>query len=125
MDSRIYIAYRVSPAFVSLFCHFGLIVTHLALNKVANTRLGHHGDSHGLHDLLDHAGIGHASHAALDTDVGRDPLEGHDGGGTGFFGDAGLERGMLSGYAFIMVNRITHLLGIDHVHDHATLQHLG
>lgn len=65
--------------------------TYLALNEVTDTGLGHDGDSNGLHDLLDHAGIGHASNATLDTDIGGNTLEGHDGGGTGLLSNASLQ----------------------------------
>lgn len=30
---------------------------HLAFDKMPNTGLGHDGDGHGVHDLLDHAGV--------------------------------------------------------------------
>ena len=66
-------------------------LTYLAFDKVSNASLGHDGDGHCLHDLLDHGGVGHARDATLDADISGDTLEGHDGGGTGFFGDAGLE----------------------------------
>lgn len=65
-------------------------VTYLAFNEVSDTGLGHDGNGHGFHDLLDHAGVGHARDATLNTDISGDTLEGHDGGGTGFFGNAGL-----------------------------------
>lgn len=67
------------------------IETYLALNEVADTGLGHDGDSNGLHDLLDHAGVRHAGNATLDTDIGGDTLEGHDGGGTGLLSNASLQ----------------------------------
>jgi hypothetical protein len=67
------------------------IETYLALNEVADTGLGHDGDSNGLHDLLDHAGVRHTGDATLDTDIGGDTLEGHDGGGTGLLSNASLQ----------------------------------
>lgn len=67
------------------------IETYLALNKVADTGLGHDGDSNSLHDLLDHAGVRHAGNATLDTDIGGDTLEGHDGGGTSLLSNASLQ----------------------------------
>ena len=67
-----------------------LIVAYLALNEVSNTSLGHNGDGDGLLDLLDHAGIGHASHATRCSNVGGDTLESHDSGGTGLFSNASL-----------------------------------
>ena len=59
---------------------------------MSNAGLGHDGDSHGLHDALDHSRVGHASDATLNANVGGDTLEGHDGGGTGLFSDASLEK---------------------------------
>lgn len=78
----------------------------LALDKVANTGLGHDGDGDGLLNLLDHLRVGHARNAAVLANVGGDSLEGHDGAGSSFFGDAGL-------------------LSVGDVHDDATLEHLG
>lgn len=74
-----------------LICWRDSSITYLALNEVADTGLGHDGDGNCLHDLLDHAGVRHARNATLDANIGGDTLESHDGGGTGFFGDAGLE----------------------------------
>ena len=54
----------------------------------------------------DHLGIGHARHAAVRADVGRHALQRHHGAGAGVLGDL-------------------RLLGVDHVHDHAALEHLG
>lgn len=68
----------------------GLLPPHLALDEMANTGLGHDGDGNGTHDLLDHTGVGHASHATVRSDIGGHPLERHDGGGTGFLSNAGL-----------------------------------
>lgn len=65
-------------------------VTDLAFNKVANTGFGHDGNGDCRHDVFDHGGIGHASNATFDSDIGRDSLEGHDGCRTGFFSNAGL-----------------------------------
>lgn len=62
--------------------------TYLALDKVADPRLRHHGDGHGGHDLLDHLRIRHARDSALDTDVGGDTLQCHDGDGAGLLGDS-------------------------------------
>jgi hypothetical protein len=66
--------------------------THLAFHKVSNPRLGHDRNGDRGHDLLDHGRVGHTSHASLDSDVGWDSFEGHDGGGTGFLRNAGLKR---------------------------------
>ncbi len=79
---------------------------HLRLGEVADARLGHDGDRHGLLDALDHRGVAHARHAAVAADVGRNALQRHHRGGTGILGDLGL-------------------LGIDDVHDDAALEHLG
>ena len=93
--------------------HLGLVdvvhlerLEHLRLHEVADAGLGHHGDGHGLLDLLDLGGVGHARHAAVGADVGGHALERHHGGGAGGLGHA-------------------RLLGGDHVHDHAALEHLG
>lgn len=91
---------------------------------MSNTGLGHDGDGDGLHDILDHAGVRHARHATLGSDVGGDSLEGHDGGSTGFFSDPGLHAGIRLCDGQIPVGA-PYLLGIDHIHDHPALQHLG
>ena len=79
---------------------------HLRLGEVADARLGHHRDRHGLLDAADQQRVGHARDAAVAADVGGDALERHDGRGAGVLGDL-------------------RLLGVDDVHDHAALQHLG
>ena len=56
-------------------------------------------------DALDHLGVAHAGHAAVDTDVGGHTLERHDRTGPCVLGDL-------------------RLLGVDHVHDHTPLEHL-
>jgi hypothetical protein len=73
---------------------------------VPDAGLGHHGDRDGLLDALDHRRVAHARHAAVAADVGGHALERHHGGRTGRLGDL-------------------RLLGRDHVHDHAALEHLG
>jgi hypothetical protein len=78
----------------------------LRLDEVADAALRHHGDRDGLLDLLDHGRVGHARDAAVTPDVGGDALERHHRHGAGVLGDP-------------------RLLGIDDVHDHAALQHLG
>ena len=78
----------------------------LGLDEVADAGLGHDRDGDGGLDALDHLGVAHARHAAVAADVGRHPLEGHDRARPGVLGDLGL-------------------LGVDDVHDHAALQHLG
>lgn len=78
---------------------------NLGLDKVANSNLGHAWHGGGLLDLLDHSGVGHTGDATLDTDIGRDLLEGHDGTSTGILGD-------------------TSLPSVDDVHDDTTLEHL-
>ena len=82
------------------------LLQDLAFDKVPDARFGHDGDGDGLHDLLDELRVGHAGDAALGADVGGDALEGHDGAGAGFFGDA-------------------RLVCVDDVHDHAPFEHLG
>ena len=79
---------------------------HLSLDEVTDARLGHDRDRDGGDDAVDHVGVAHARHAALGPDVGRDPLERHDGDGAGVLGDLGL-------------------VGVDDVHDDAALEHLG
>ena len=78
----------------------------LGLDEVADARLGHDRDGHGVHDPLDHRGVGHAGDAAGRADVGRDALERHHGDGAGILGDLGL-------------------IGRDDIHDDAALEHLG
>ncbi len=77
----------------------------LRFDEVADPGLGHDGHGHGRDDLVDHVRIGHAGHAALGADIGRNAFQRHHGHGTGVFGDAGL-------------------LGVDDVHDDAALEHL-
>ena len=73
--------------------HFGLInvvdlggFEDLGLDEVADARLRHDGDGHGLLDALDHLRVAHARDAAVRADVGGDALEGHDGDGAGGLG---------------------------------------
>ena len=93
--------------------HLGLVdvvdlerLQDLRLGEVADAALGHHRDRDRLLDALDHVGVGHARDAAVAADVGRDALERHHGAGAGLLGDL-------------------RLLGVDDVHDHAALEHLG
>ena len=82
------------------------VLQDLGFGEVADAGLGHDGDGDGGHDLLDELGVGHAGDAAFGADHGGDALEGHDGDGAGFFGDAGL-------------------LDVHDVHDDAAFEHLG
>ena len=93
--------------------HLGLVdvvdlerLEDLRLDEVADAALRHHRDRDGLLDLADHVRVGHARDAALDADVGGHALERHHGAGAGVLGDA-------------------RLVGVDDVHDHAALEHLG
>ena len=93
--------------------HLGLVdvvdlerLEHLRLGEMADPGLGHHRDRDGLLDAPDHLRIGHPRDAAVAPDVGGNALQRHDRGGAGVLGDLGL-------------------LGGDHVHDHAALEHLG
>ena len=56
--------------------------------------------------LQDQLGVAHARHAAVGADIGRDAFQRHHGAGAGIFGDPGM-------------------FGGDHIHDHATFEHLG
>ena len=78
----------------------------LRLDEVADPRLRHHRDRHGLLDLDDLVRVGHARDAALGADVGRDALERHHRDRAGVLGDP-------------------RLLGVGDVHDHPALEHLG
>ncbi len=78
---------------------------YLGLCDVADPGLRHDRDRHRLLDPADHARVRHAGDTAVATDVGGDPFEGHDRAGAGLLGDL-------------------RLFGVDHVHDHAALQHL-
>jgi hypothetical protein len=82
------------------------VLEDLGFGEVADAGLGHDGDGDGADDLLDELGAGHAGDAAFGADHGGDALEGHDGDGSGLFGDAGL-------------------LDVHDVHDDAAFEHLG
>lgn len=71
--------------FLSLYVYLSL--SYLALNKVADPRLRHHGDGHGRHDLFDHLRIRHSRDATLDADIGGDTLQRHYSDGAGLFCD--------------------------------------
>jgi hypothetical protein len=73
---------------------------------VADPGLRHDRNGHGVDDLVDHVGIGHAGHASLRADIGGNALQRHHSNGTGVFGDAGL-------------------LDVDDVHDDAALKHFS
>ena len=82
------------------------VLQHLCLGEVSYAALGHHRYGDDLDDLRDLVGVGHAGHAALGADIGRDPFQGHDGHGARLFGDASL-------------------IGVRYIHDHPALLHLG
>ena len=93
--------------------HLGLVdvvdlerLQDLRLGEMADAALRHHRDRDGLLNPLDHVRVGHPGDAAVPTDVGGDALERHDRAGAGLLRDL-------------------RLLGIDDVHDHAALEHLG
>ena len=93
--------------------HLGLVdvvdlegLEDLRLDEVPDPALGHHRDRHGLLDLADLLRVGHARDAALDADVGGHALERHHGDGARVLGDP-------------------RVLGVDDVHDHPALEHLG
>ena len=78
----------------------------LGLGEVPDAHLGHHRDGDAFHDLADLADGGHAGHTAVLANVRGHPFQGHDRHRAGVLGDL-------------------RLTGIGHVHDHATLEHLG
>ena len=93
--------------------HLGLVdvvdlerLEDLRLGEMADAALRHHGDGHRLLDALDHVRVGHPGDTAVPADVGRHALERHDGARAGLLRDL-------------------RLLGVDDVHDHAALEHLG
>ena len=99
--------------FVGRGQHFGFVdvintkgLEDLRLHKVTDTSLGHNRNGGHRLDLLDHLRIAHAGHATITADARGDALEGHNGGGTGIFGDFGL-------------------LHVHYVHNHAAFQHFS
>src|SRR4029077_15383653 len=76
------------------------------LRNVTDPALGHHGDRDGALNFADLAYGRHPGNSPIAPDVRRNPLERHDGRGTGLLGDLCLIR-------------------VDDVHDDAALQHLG
>jgi hypothetical protein len=93
--------------------HLGLVdvvdtqsLEDLRLDEMTDPALGHDRDRDRVHDLADELGVGHACDAALGADVGRHALEGHHGNRARVLCNLGL-------------------LGGDHVHDDAALEHLG
>ena len=76
------------------------------LDRVPDPDLAHHRDRDRVDDLGDLLRVGHPGYPSHLPDLGRDPLEGHDGDGASLLGDSGL-------------------VGVDHVHDHAPLLHRG
>jgi len=78
----------------------------LRLDEVTDAALGHDRDGHRSDDAFNHVRVRHAGDATLGANVRGDTLECHDGNRSGILGDLGL-------------------LGIDDVHDDATLEHLG
>src|ERR1035437_755193 len=93
--------------------HLGLVdvvdpkrLEHLRLDEVANAALGHDRDRDRLHDRADQRRIRHPRHAALLSDVCGHAFQRHYRAGAGVLGNLGV-------------------LGSDHVHDHAALEHLG
>ena len=79
--------------------HLGLVdevhadgLQHLRLNEVANARLGHDRDVHGLDDAVDHVRIGRAGNATLGADIRGHALERHDRTRAGLLGHLRLLR---------------------------------
>eukprot|EP00965_Chrysotila_dentata_P209744 6185482-Pleurochrysis_carterae.AAC.2 len=58
------------------------LLQDLALDKVTNPALRHHGNSDSRLDLLDHLRVRHASNTTVLADVRRDALERHHSAGT-------------------------------------------
>ena len=79
---------------------------HLRLGEVADARLGHHGDRHGLLDAADHLGSDMRATPPSRRMSAGTRSSAMTADGAGVLGDLGL-------------------LGRDHVHDHAALEHLG
>ncbi len=79
---------------------------NLGFGEVSDAALGHDRDRDRAHDLTNNPRRGHAGHAAFGADLRRDAFQGHDGDGSGFFGDGGL-------------------CGSGDVHDDAALEHFG
>src|SRR3954447_5752448 len=73
---------------------------------MADAYLRHHGDGHRGHDVPDDPDLGHSSNSAFLANVRWNPLQCHHGGGARVFCNDSL-------------------LGVDDVHDHAALKHLG
>jgi hypothetical protein len=78
----------------------------LRLDEMSDAAFGHDGDRDRVHDLEDQVRIGHARHAAVGADIGRDAFERHYRAGAGIFRDAGV-------------------FGGNDVHDDAAFKHLG
>jgi len=79
---------------------------HLRLGEVPDAALGHDGDGHDFHDVLDDPQVGHPGNSTFGPDIGRHPLKSHDGHGP-------------------RVLRDLRLLGCGDIHDHPTAEHLG
>ena len=93
--------------------HLGLVdvvdpqrLQDLGFHEMPDPALGHDRDGHTPLDLLDDCGIGHTGHPPGRPDVGRHPLQCHDGAGPGVF-------------------RYFGVLRRHHVHDDPALQHLS
>ena len=82
------------------------LLEDLGLREVPDAALGHHWDRDCVLDLANPLRVAHPRHATVTTNVRRDTLERHDGARARFLSDPGL-------------------VGVDDVHDHAALQHLG
>jgi len=78
----------------------------LGLYEMAYPDLGHHRDTHRVHDLFYYRRVGHPGNAALGPYIGGDSFQRHDRDSAPIFGYLGL-------------------LGCRDVHYHAALEHLG
>mmetsp|Transcript_62434 Transcript_62434/g.201354 ORF Transcript_62434/g.201354 Transcript_62434/m.201354 type:complete len:219 (-) Transcript_62434:2-658(-) len=76
----------------------------LGLHKMSDADLRHHGDGHGIHNLLDHLRVRHPGHALLRPDVRGDALKRHDRASACLFCNLGL-------------------LWVHYIHDDTTLEH--
>ncbi len=105
---------------------------YLTFDKVPYSCLGHDGYRDRFHNLLDHFGVRHACYATLCSDVCRYTFERHDGAGTCFFRytclcitESKVSNCFVMHVLGMILPNVTNLLSINHIHDHATLEHFS